>query len=129
MARTLAGIALILILTITACQDADDELPPSKDPSALCAALCGEPAPEVTTDQLYGVMEKYEDLFERQPGYAGAVFEPIADEDEGEADTRRIVVCVEKTLDQGTLPPEDRIPDCLEGVPIQIHEGCTGWQI
>ena len=27
-----------------------------------------------------------------------------------------------KMVDQSTLPPEDRIPDCLEGIPVQMVE-------
>ena len=34
-----------------------------------------------------------------------------------------ITMMVYPWVDPDTLPPEDRIPDCLEGIPIQILEG------
>ena len=36
--------------------------------------------------------------------------------------TAGIKVYVTEKTDQSTLPPEDRIPDCLEGIPVQILE-------
>ena len=33
-----------------------------------------------------------------------------------------IIVKVTQKVNQGTLPPEDRIPDCLEGVAVQIRK-------
>ena len=33
-----------------------------------------------------------------------------------------IKVWVTEKVDQSALPPEDRIPDVLEGVPVQILE-------
>ena len=37
--------------------------------------------------------------------------------------TMGISLRVDKTIDQSTLPAEDRIPECIEGVPVQIREG------
>ena len=41
----------------------------------------------------------------------------------GILDTWGITVNVLEKTDQSTLPPEDRIPTCLEGIPVQIIEG------
>ncbi len=32
-----------------------------------------------------------------------------------------IIVGTTEYIDQSTLPPEDRIPECLEGVPVQFE--------
>ena len=37
-----------------------------------------------------------------------------------------IVIRVDTKVDQSTLPAEDRISDCLEGVPVQIIEDERG---
>lgn len=38
----------------------------------------------------------------------------------GWLDTSGISISVTRKVDQSTLPPEDRIPDCLEGIPVQV---------
>ena len=38
-----------------------------------------------------------------------------------------ISVEVKRKVDQRTLPPEARIPDCLEGVPVQIYRIVFGY--
>ena len=72
------------------------------------------------------VAAKYEDLFRRQPNvwsYGGAV---LLDPNTGDyGDEIGISVWVTKKVDQRTLPAEDRIPDCLEGVPVQFWEGAN----
>ncbi len=70
----------------------------------------------------YRVRKKYEPLFMRQPNVwniGEGLFTDENDENTGESG---IVVFVTKKVDQSTLPPEDRIPDCLEGVPVQVKE-------
>ena len=69
--------------------------------------------------------EKYKLLFERQPHYLYSSYGSVVNEDTGERDWGRmgIRVYVTKKVDQSTLPEEDRIPDCLEGMPVQILEG------
>ena len=44
----------------------------------------------------------------------------MEDENRDATKTTGIVVGVSEKTDQSTLPAEDRIPDCLEGVPVQI---------
>ena len=80
---------------------------------------------EVTDARGIEVQEKYRSLFERQPNYEGSGFGFLTNEDTGELDWDRvgIEVLVTKKVDQSTLPEADRIPDCLEGVPVQILEG------
>ena len=41
---------------------------------------------------------------------------------EGWLDTLGIELMVMKKVDQGTLPLEERMPDCLEGIPVHVIE-------
>ena len=62
-----------------------------------------------------------DDLFWRQP-HVFAVGEGLFNNEDGEPDWDKwgIVVSVDKKVDRSTLPEADRIPDCLEGVPVQV---------
>lgn len=67
------------------------------------------------------VLVKYMELFKRQPKFLVAEDEFLRDEETGRrTETWGIRVGVHEKVDQDTLPPEDRIPDELEGVPVQI---------
>lgn len=77
---------------------------------------------ENTDEYIHQVRLKYDDLFSRQPNVHG-VGEGFFRVGPGEwTETVGINVYVTKKVDQNTLPPEDRIPDCLEGVPVNIVE-------
>ena len=79
--------------------------------------------PEITDEYIHKIRVKYDPLFWRQPNVTG-VGEGYFREDGEWTETSGIIVSVAvgKKVDQSTLPPEDRIPDCLEGVPVQIRE-------
>ena len=78
--------------------------------------------PEITRERIHEVRLKYDDLFWRQPNVHG-VGEGLLLNQNGElTETVGIVISVTEKVDQSTLPPEDRIPECLEGVPVQIIE-------
>ena len=63
---------------------------------------------------------KYRDLFKRQPGYL-AIEEGFFRDEEGQrTKTFGIIVFVEEEVNQHILPMEDRIPDHLDGVPVQV---------
>ena len=80
-----------------------------------------------TPEKVHEVRLKYQPLFRRQPNYAqvseGLFFhrnwDPVIDRD-GNRVSGIIVTVDGDPVDQETLPQEDRIPDCLEGVPVQI---------
>ncbi len=81
---------------------------------------CGTDSLEQAT-KTRDVFLKYEELFMRQPKYRSAEDEFLRDEKTGRrTETWGILVSVDEKVDQDTLPPEDRIPDVLEGVPVQI---------
>ncbi len=83
----------------------------------------GTPTPE----RIIEVRGKYQPLFRGQPNFAlvseGLFFhrnlDPVIDRN-GNRVSGIIVTVNEDPVDQNTLPPEDRIPDCLEGFPVQI---------
>lgn len=78
--------------------------------------------PEITDERILEIHNKYEDLIQRQPNYRWAEVPTylLADENGGYAEVRGIIVWVTRKVDQSEIPAEDRIPDCLEGVPVQI---------
>ena len=78
------------------------------------------PAPP-TDGRIRQIRLKYEPLFERQPNYSGLGEGSFKDADGDWTDTWGIVVYVTKKVKQSTLPTADRIPACLEGVPVQIQ--------
>ncbi|MCY4527960.1 MAG: hypothetical protein OXD46_02865 [Chloroflexi bacterium] len=75
-------------------------------------------------EHMKDVMYKYMDLFTRQPTYHSVGVGPffLSPPPDVYSDEHGIEVWVEKKVDQSTLPEEDRIPDCLEGVPVRILE-------
>ena len=77
---------------------------------------------EITTAEMIKVQEKYKPLFMRQPDVHQTGVGRFTDENDEYTGEWGIVVTVTKKVDQSTLPPEDRIPDCLEGIPVQIEE-------
>ena len=78
------------------------------------------------------LLPKYKDLFWRQPNVIAVQVRSMDDEDfnpievpDGKGGYRREVgigIYVTKKVDQCALNPEDRIPDTIEGVPVQIVE-------
>ncbi len=68
------------------------------------------------------VRNKYAPLFQRQPNYRAHFMKTLYDEKGNSTTVLGIVVHVTEKVDQSTLHPEDRIPECLDGVPVQITE-------
>ena len=77
---------------------------------------------ELTDEKVAAVREKYAELFRRQPNVWSIGWGFLEDSEGNTTDRTGISIDVTKKVDQSTLPEEDRIPDCLEGVPIQINE-------
>ena len=78
------------------------------------------------------IRPKYEDLFWRQPNVWSTAIGFFEDENgnileipDDEGGCKRVVgfvIWVTKKVDQNTLSPEDRIPEVIEGIPVQIIE-------
>ena len=116
-------ICFTAVLLLAACTDGD-----FKDPSTLCETKSAaeeetmNATPEITDERILEVRDKYRALFKRQPNYNGNGPGHLEDENGERTETRGITIYVSKKVDQNTVPVEDRIPDCLEGVPVQIIE-------
>ncbi len=70
------------------------------------------------------VIRKHEDLFFRQPNIILVPHTSISD-DGGRPEeplSVQIIILVTEKVNQGKLPRQDRIPDCLEGLPVNIYE-------
>ena len=99
-----------------------------KDPSTLCETNSSAEGTVTTTPEnrddrrarVHEVRLKYDPLFWRQPNVVSVGEGLLEDENRDATKTTGIVVGVSEKTDQSTLPAEDRIPDCLEGVPVQI---------
>ena len=86
------------------------------DPGYQCGTESFERA-----NKTHEVFEEYKDLFYRYPNRVNVNTEFLRDEDTGvRTETWGIVIIVDEKADEDTLPPERRIPDELEGVPVQI---------
>ncbi len=107
--------------------------PPSEVPVSSCDySMCransqeGETTMNTTNpntpERRHEVRLKYDPLFWRQPNVWAVGEGFLADEHGGWLDTKGINIRVTRKVDQSTLPPEDRIPDCLEGIPVKITE-------
>ena len=75
-----------------------------------------------TPERRREVRRKYDSLFWRQPNVYVVSLGRIRDENGNITNTWSITLRVTEKVDQATLPPEGRIPDSLEGIPIQILE-------
>ena len=71
-------------------------------------------------DRIEAIIDRHELLIRRQPNISGYGVQTIVDENGYPTDAMFIHIGVTEKVDQSTLPPEDRIPDCLEGVPVQF---------
>ena len=78
---------------------------------------------ENTPERRHEVRLKYDPLFWRQPNVYAVSEGFLRDGRGGWTEEKGINVQVAKKVDQSALPAEDRIPDCLEGVPVRITEG------
>ena len=78
--------------------------------------------PENTNKRVLEVRDKHFDLLRRQPNFLGISTRYLEDENGEKTQIRGIILAVTEKVDQSTLPVEDRVPTCLEGVPVQIVE-------
>ena len=117
-----AIVCLIAVALLAACSG-DSEF---KDPSTLCETNTSAEEETMTTEntdeRILEVRNKYRELFRRQPNYRGNGPSDLRDENGERTEVRGLIIKVTKKVDQSTLLVEDRIPDCLEGVPTQIIE-------
>ena len=76
----------------------------------------------VTDERIHEVRVQNDGLFWRQPNVFRVGEGHFRDENGNWLDTIGIVVGVTKKVDQNTLPAKDRIPDCIDGIPVNVQE-------
>ncbi len=93
---------------------------PNQQISVLEEGKMTKPHATPTDERIHEVRLKYDPLFWRQPNVHAVGEGYFKDGEGGWTETVGIVIEVSRKVDQSTLPPEDRIPECLEGVPVQV---------
>lgn len=109
----LACAAAILWLAVGCGEEIDPDYP------------CGRAALKYA-EHVQEVRSKYTPLFQHQSGGRAISASFFKDENGNWSEEYGIVVGVEEKVDQDTLPPENRIPDEVEGVPVFITDGSLG---
>ncbi len=104
---------------------------PEASESRCVISMCGV-SPEAgegsittinTPDRRRLIRHKYDPLFWRQPNVSGVGLGRIRDENGEVTNKWSITVRVTKKVHWSLVPPEDRLPDCLEGIPVQVLVG------
>ena len=123
-------LALALLLVI-ACGGADnDQFPPCD--GEVSAGLLDELSKSeekalvaqwvVDVPRQNAVVEKYSDLIQGYPYHRSTVAYFLQNSAGERIETYGIQVIVGKVVDPNVLPEHRRLPECLEGVPVQIVE-------
>ena len=82
----------------------------------------GTPEYLAEQERIEEIMERHLPMFQRQPGFVGIRVTGEWTEDFWDTfGLLGINILVVKDLDQTTLPVADRIPDCIEGVPVRRY--------
>lgn len=77
-----------------------------------------------STEYMQQVVDKYmHPLIRNYPHFTGVGAGLFTHLNESGERVRGITVMVSEIIDPNTLPPERRIPDCLDGVPVRIILG------
>ena len=125
---TIVCLAAGLWLAMACGQQTTDPTPEVKertydDPATLCASE-GENMNEekVTVEQAKAVLDEHRERFLNQPNLVRFGIGHLRDTDGNILwDEIGIFIGVSERVDQSTLPEEDRIPSCLDGVPVQFE--------
>ena len=83
----------------------------------------GQAMTEITREHVDAVVATHMDFFWDYPGVVGFGGGKLLDEDGNETDRIGIIVMAEERPDESEIPEGERMPDCLDGVPIQWEEG------
>ena len=78
------------------------------------------------TERIKGILDKYEDQIWRQINthdvpIVGFGVSSVKNENGELTDKQVILITVSEYVDQGTLPSEDRIPQCMDGVEVHFE--------
>ena len=123
--RSLTFACTAFLLLLASCGDGASEIAPNPSQTANEAERDvvkeNYEAIQETVEKARAIRHKYEDLFWRQPNVHGVGIGLIVDESGEPTGRAGFIISVTKKVDQGKLPPEDRIPDMLEGIEVQIQ--------
>ena len=97
----------------------EDNLP-TEETGSTKYDLPSRPEIGVLTERARAIRPKYEDMFWRQPNVWGVGIGMMYDERGEWTGKIGFLISVSEPVDENTLPPWDRIPACLEGVPVQF---------
>ena len=82
--------------------------------------------PDATQEYAGQVVDRHRDLIWRHPNVVGFGPSSFEDDDGSPLDVFGIQITVTEKVDQSVLPEADRIPSCLDGVPVQFVLGREG---
>ena len=110
--------AVFVLLVAAACSSARSE----PDPHLITPEtfLCGGASTDM---HIWRIRAKYDTLFQRQPLLRNITVGYMRNDDEKFTTQRGIIIRYANRpgRDQSALmPPEARIPDCIEGIPVQV---------
>ena len=71
-------------------------------------------------ERIWAIMDRYGDLVERQSHVITWGVMDTQTEDLWLTDKLIIEITLEKYVDQNSFPPEDRIPECMDGVEVHF---------
>ena len=114
------GLLALSLIVLAACGE-----PESIDPRYVCWTKEDHMAEQTPTpvpyDHVERVRDKYVPLFEGYPNYSSAGYGNITEEDPPRELGPGIVVSVTEMVDPDSVPEAQRIPSCIEGVPVWIR--------
>ena len=110
--------AVAILLLVVACASARSE----PDPRLITPEtfLCGGASTDM---HIWRIRAKYDTLFQRQPLLRNITVGYMRNDDEEFTTQRGIIIRYNNRpgRDQSApMPPEARIPDCIEGIPVQV---------
>ena len=84
------------------------------------AARKGRLAPE--KERIWTIVQKYQDRLDKHTYIYAYGPEPLIDENGWLTDKIVVVIDVIEMVDQNMLPPEDRISECMDGIPVYYRD-------
>ena len=102
------------------CGDEDKAMPSDEKPMTWTERRLQREAAAKETYRIRKILDKYDDLIFRQSTVHGWSIGKLRHKNSVLIDQMFIEIEVDDYVDQSTLPPEDRIPECLEGIPVHF---------
>ena len=124
LSRWWVGLLLLLaglLSTVVACSE-PTRITPSDQEIAACQKgfelAEGQPSHERRAE----VRQRYLSVLHSKPNVLGVGMRAFKDADGEWTDVHGLIVTVDEVIDQNSIPEANRIPACLDGVPVQIEQ-------